>query len=68
MTFAPPTFSEKLHAGASPTGGIGGGGSGRGGGGVLAPALLKTERVDPPDSRMKWPKSGVFSEFWGILG
>ena len=22
----------------------------------------------PPDSRMKWPRSGVFSDFYGILG
>ena len=31
-------------------------------GGFLTPALLKTGRVDPPDLRMKWPKS-VFSDF-----
>ena len=37
----------------------------RGGGvaGVLTPALLKTGWVNPPDSRMKWPKSAVFSDF-----
>ena len=36
-----------------------------GGGGVLTPALLKTRDFDPPppDSRIKWPKSGVFSDF-----
>ena len=41
-----------------------------GGGGVLTPALLKTGSVDPPDSRMKWPKSGafpIFRVFWGRL-
>ena len=36
-----------------------------GGGGVLTPALLKTGRVF--DSRMKWPKSGVFY-FWVFFG
>ena len=42
----------------------------RGGRGVLTPALLKTGDVDPPDSRMKWSKSGVspiFRVFWGRL-
>ena len=34
-----------------------------GGSGVLTPALLKTGSVDPPDSRMKWPKSDVFFDF-----
>ena len=41
-----------------------------GGGGVrglLTPALLKIGSFDPPDSGMKWPKSGVFSDFYGIL-
>ena len=31
-------------------------------------ALLKTVSVDPPDSRMKWPKSGVFSRILGYFG
>ena len=43
---------------------------GGGGSGVLTPALLKIGSFDPPDSRMKWPKSGVFPIFrvlWGRL-
>ena len=57
----PPLTGRGLKAGASPTGG---------GGEVLTPALLKTGSVDPPDSRIKWPKSGVFPifrAFWGRL-
>ena len=36
---------------------------GEGGRGVLTPALLKKWNSTPPDSRMKWPKSGVFPIF-----
>ena len=41
----------------------------RGGRGVLTPALVKIGSFDPPppDSRMKWPKSGVF-RFLGYFG
>ena len=50
---------QLLSTGASPTGDRG----------VLTIALLKTGRVDPPDSKMKWPKwSGVFFQFFGYFG
>ena len=37
-------------------------------GGSWPPHFWKPGGFDPPDSRMKWPKSSVFSDFYGILG
>ena len=61
--------SSKRHAGTSISENDWGQGRRRRGiEGVLTPALLKTGVVDPPDSRMKWPKSGTHPPFLRVRG
>ena len=57
---APPKATSNLHGRQKRGGG--------GGGGDASPAMEYLGRDVPPDLRIKWPKSSVFSDFRVFFG